>query len=156
MCISVGVAIMCLQNPPVNSLSLDFLTEFCSNVEKLETDKSCRGLIITSVQYNHLADCRYSCVFPCLCDSFADTLHHVCISICCFNPEPAQGVLSRAGHHGDVWEESRALRRVLESCSGDVAEALQLQHGHHRCNQCMYENNVEKSHNTMKHTADHL
>ncbi|XP_061802736.2 enoyl-CoA delta isomerase 1, mitochondrial-like, partial [Nerophis lumbriciformis] len=34
--------------PPVNSLSLDFLTEFCISVEKLEMDKSCRGLIITS------------------------------------------------------------------------------------------------------------
>uniref|UniRef100_A0A4W6FMN2 Enoyl-CoA delta isomerase 1, mitochondrial n=1 Tax=Lates calcarifer TaxID=8187 RepID=A0A4W6FMN2_LATCA len=27
---------------------LDFLTEFCINVEKLEMDKTCRGLIITS------------------------------------------------------------------------------------------------------------
>ncbi|XP_064870027.1 LOW QUALITY PROTEIN: enoyl-CoA delta isomerase 1, mitochondrial-like [Oncorhynchus nerka] len=37
-----------MQSPPVNSLSLDFLTEFCINLEKLEMDKSCRGLIITS------------------------------------------------------------------------------------------------------------
>ncbi|XP_053708718.1 enoyl-CoA delta isomerase 1, mitochondrial [Synchiropus splendidus] len=43
-----GVAVMRMQSPPVNSLSLDFLTEFCINVEKLEMDKSCRGLIITS------------------------------------------------------------------------------------------------------------
>lgn len=45
---STGVAVMSMQSPPVNSLSLDFLTEFCINVEKLEMDKSCRGLIITS------------------------------------------------------------------------------------------------------------
>lgn len=47
---STGVAVMCLQNPPVNSLSLNFLTEFCITLEKLEMDKSCRGLIITSSQ----------------------------------------------------------------------------------------------------------
>uniref|UniRef100_A0A3Q1IQZ2 Enoyl-CoA delta isomerase 1, mitochondrial n=1 Tax=Anabas testudineus TaxID=64144 RepID=A0A3Q1IQZ2_ANATE len=47
---STGVAVMYMQSPPVNSLSLDFLTEFCINVEKLEMDKSCRGLIITSGQ----------------------------------------------------------------------------------------------------------
>ncbi|XP_062295018.1 enoyl-CoA delta isomerase 1, mitochondrial-like [Scomber scombrus] len=47
---SAGVAVMRLQSPPVNSLSLDFLTEFCINLEKLEMDKSCRGLIITSSQ----------------------------------------------------------------------------------------------------------
>lgn len=41
---------MRMQSPPVNSLSLDFLTELCINVEKLEMDKSCRGLIITSSQ----------------------------------------------------------------------------------------------------------
>ncbi|XP_044037807.1 enoyl-CoA delta isomerase 1, mitochondrial-like [Siniperca chuatsi] len=47
---STGVAVMHMQSPPVNSLSLDFLTEFCIGVEKLEMDKSCRGLIITSSQ----------------------------------------------------------------------------------------------------------
>jgi len=41
---------MRLQSPPVNSLSLDFLTELCINLEKLEMDKSCRGLILTSSQ----------------------------------------------------------------------------------------------------------
>ncbi|CAN9505146.1 unnamed protein product [Ophioblennius macclurei] len=45
-----GVAVMRMQNPPVNSLSLEFLTEICISVEKLEMDKSCRGLIITSSQ----------------------------------------------------------------------------------------------------------
>ncbi|XP_049599910.1 enoyl-CoA delta isomerase 1, mitochondrial [Syngnathus scovelli] len=45
---STGVAVMHMKSPPVNSLSLDFLTEFCINLEKLEMDKSCRGLIITS------------------------------------------------------------------------------------------------------------
>lgn len=43
---------MTMQSPPVNSLSLDFLTEFCVAVEKLETDKSCRGVIVTSVKPN--------------------------------------------------------------------------------------------------------
>ncbi|XP_071330799.1 enoyl-CoA delta isomerase 1, mitochondrial [Trachinotus anak] len=47
---STGVAMMHMQSPPVNSLSLDFLTEFCISLEKLEMDKSCRGLIITSSQ----------------------------------------------------------------------------------------------------------
>lgn len=47
---STGVAVMHMQSPPVNSLSLDFLTELCIGVEKLEMDKSCRGLIITSSQ----------------------------------------------------------------------------------------------------------
>ncbi|KAM6904740.1 enoyl-CoA delta isomerase 1, mitochondrial [Xenentodon cancila] len=47
---STGVAVMWLQSPPVNSLSLDFLTEFCISLEKLEMDKGCRGLVITSGQ----------------------------------------------------------------------------------------------------------
>ncbi|XP_074511281.1 enoyl-CoA delta isomerase 1, mitochondrial-like [Sebastes fasciatus] len=47
---STGVAVMRMQSPPVNSLSLDFLTEFCIGVEKLEMDKKCRGLILTSSQ----------------------------------------------------------------------------------------------------------
>ncbi|XP_037545334.1 enoyl-CoA delta isomerase 1, mitochondrial [Nematolebias whitei] len=47
---STGVAVMHMQSPPVNSLSLDFLTEFCISLEKLEMDKGCRGLIITSSQ----------------------------------------------------------------------------------------------------------
>ncbi|XP_061568125.1 enoyl-CoA delta isomerase 1, mitochondrial [Cololabis saira] len=47
---STGVAVMRMQSPPVNSLSLDFLTELCISLEKLEMDKGCRGLIITSSQ----------------------------------------------------------------------------------------------------------
>ncbi|KAK5856807.1 hypothetical protein PBY51_008377 [Eleginops maclovinus] len=47
---STGVAVLHMQSPPVNSLSLEFLTELCISVEKLEMDKSCRGLIITSGQ----------------------------------------------------------------------------------------------------------
>ncbi|XP_076025264.1 enoyl-CoA delta isomerase 1, mitochondrial [Genypterus blacodes] len=43
-----GVAVMRLQSPPVNAMSLDFLTEFVIALEKLEMDKSCRGVIITS------------------------------------------------------------------------------------------------------------
>lgn len=41
---------MSMQSPPVNSLSLEFLTELCIAVEKLEMDKSCRGIILTSGQ----------------------------------------------------------------------------------------------------------
>ncbi|KAM4697959.1 enoyl-CoA delta isomerase 1, mitochondrial [Rhinophrynus dorsalis] len=43
-----GVAVMKLNSPPVNSLSLEFLTEFSINMEKLEMDRGCRGLIVTS------------------------------------------------------------------------------------------------------------
>ncbi|XP_028841253.1 enoyl-CoA delta isomerase 1, mitochondrial-like isoform X2 [Denticeps clupeoides] len=39
---------MTFQGPPVNSMSLDFLTEFAISMEKLELDKSCRGVILTS------------------------------------------------------------------------------------------------------------
>ncbi|XP_017294567.1 enoyl-CoA delta isomerase 1, mitochondrial [Kryptolebias marmoratus] len=45
---NTGVAVMHMQSPPVNSLSLDFLTELCISLEKLEMDKGCRGLIVTS------------------------------------------------------------------------------------------------------------
>ncbi|XP_031421742.1 enoyl-CoA delta isomerase 1, mitochondrial [Clupea harengus] len=45
-----GIAVMKFQSPPVNSLSLDFLTEFAISMEKLELDKSCRGVILTSAQ----------------------------------------------------------------------------------------------------------
>lgn len=45
---SSGVAVMKMKNPPVNSLSLDFLTEFSISLEKLEIDRGCRGLILTS------------------------------------------------------------------------------------------------------------
>lgn len=40
---------MKFKSPPVNSLSLDVLTEFCISLEKLENDRACRGVIITSV-----------------------------------------------------------------------------------------------------------
>ncbi|XP_010144201.1 PREDICTED: enoyl-CoA delta isomerase 1, mitochondrial [Buceros rhinoceros silvestris] len=39
---------MKFKRPPVNSLSLDFLTEFCISLEKLENDRACRGVIFTS------------------------------------------------------------------------------------------------------------
>ncbi|NXK55996.1 ECI1 isomerase, partial [Chauna torquata] len=45
---SSGVAMMKFKSPPVNSLSLDFLTEFCISLEKLENDRACRGVILTS------------------------------------------------------------------------------------------------------------
>lgn len=40
---------MKFRNPPVNSLSLEFLTEFVISLEKLENDKTFRGVILTSV-----------------------------------------------------------------------------------------------------------
>ncbi|XP_026340792.1 enoyl-CoA delta isomerase 1, mitochondrial isoform X1 [Ursus americanus] len=45
---AVGVAVMKMRNPPVNSLSLEFLTELLISLEKLENDKTFRGIIITS------------------------------------------------------------------------------------------------------------
>ena len=44
----LGVAVIKLKNPPVNSLSLEVLTEFAISLEKLENDKTCRGVILTS------------------------------------------------------------------------------------------------------------
>ncbi|XP_053412491.1 enoyl-CoA delta isomerase 1, mitochondrial [Nycticebus coucang] len=45
---TAGVALMKLKNPPVNSLSLEFLTEFLISLEKMENDKAFRGVVITS------------------------------------------------------------------------------------------------------------
>ncbi|KAL1779362.1 enoyl-CoA delta isomerase 1, mitochondrial [Sigmodon hispidus] len=45
---AAGVAVMKFKNPPVNSLSLEFLTEFVISLEKLENDKTFRGVILTS------------------------------------------------------------------------------------------------------------
>lgn len=45
-----GVAMMKFKSPPVNSLSLEFLTEFSISLEKLENNRACRGVIITSVR----------------------------------------------------------------------------------------------------------
>ncbi|XP_024409001.1 enoyl-CoA delta isomerase 1, mitochondrial isoform X1 [Desmodus rotundus] len=39
---------MKLKSPPVNSLSLELLTEFVISLEKLENDKTFRGIILTS------------------------------------------------------------------------------------------------------------
>uniref|UniRef100_G1U0Y6 Enoyl-CoA delta isomerase 1, mitochondrial n=2 Tax=Oryctolagus cuniculus TaxID=9986 RepID=G1U0Y6_RABIT len=39
---------MRFKNPPVNSLSLQFLTEFVISLEKLENDKGFRGVVLTS------------------------------------------------------------------------------------------------------------
>lgn len=44
-----GIAMMKFKSPPVNSLSLEFLTEFSISMEKLENNRACRGVIITSV-----------------------------------------------------------------------------------------------------------
>nr|XP_006637356.1 PREDICTED: enoyl-CoA delta isomerase 1, mitochondrial [Lepisosteus oculatus] len=45
---STGIAVVTMQSPPVNSLSLDVLTEFCISLEKLEMDRGCQGVILTS------------------------------------------------------------------------------------------------------------
>ncbi|XP_004706219.2 enoyl-CoA delta isomerase 1, mitochondrial [Echinops telfairi] len=45
---AAGVAVMKFRNPPVNSLSLEMVTELVINLEKLENDKTVRGLIFTS------------------------------------------------------------------------------------------------------------
>lgn len=45
---AAGIAVMKLNNPPVNSLSMESLTEFVISLEKLENDKTCRGVILTS------------------------------------------------------------------------------------------------------------
>ncbi|XP_023472339.1 enoyl-CoA delta isomerase 1, mitochondrial isoform X2 [Equus przewalskii] len=42
------VAVMKFKNPPVNSLSLELLTEFVISLEKLENDKTFRGVILSS------------------------------------------------------------------------------------------------------------
>ncbi|XP_004864693.1 enoyl-CoA delta isomerase 1, mitochondrial [Heterocephalus glaber] len=43
-----GVAVIKFKNPPVNSLTLEFLTEFVICLEKLENDKTFRGVVLTS------------------------------------------------------------------------------------------------------------
>ncbi|KAM5198553.1 enoyl-CoA delta isomerase 1, mitochondrial [Hipposideros larvatus] len=45
---AAGVAVMKFKNPPVNSLSLELLTELVINLEKLENDKTFRGVVLTS------------------------------------------------------------------------------------------------------------
>lgn len=45
---AAGVAVMKLRNPPVNSLSLELLTELVISLEKLEHDKAIRGVVLTS------------------------------------------------------------------------------------------------------------
>uniref|UniRef100_A0A8C0R8A2 Enoyl-CoA delta isomerase 1 n=1 Tax=Canis lupus dingo TaxID=286419 RepID=A0A8C0R8A2_CANLU len=45
---AAGMAVMKLRKPPVNSLSLELLTELVISLEKLENDKSFQGVIITS------------------------------------------------------------------------------------------------------------
>lgn len=52
---------MKFKSPPVNSLSLDFLTEFCISLEKLENDRACRGVIFTSVRVVLSSGCELWC-----------------------------------------------------------------------------------------------
>ena len=43
------VAVLELNRKPVNSFSLDFLQEINEELDKLENDRDCQGLIVTSV-----------------------------------------------------------------------------------------------------------
>lgn len=43
------VAVLELNRKPVNSFSLDFLQEINEELDKLENDRECQGLIVTSV-----------------------------------------------------------------------------------------------------------
>jgi len=44
-----SIAILELNRKPVNSFSMEFLQEINSNLDELEKDQGCQGLIITSV-----------------------------------------------------------------------------------------------------------
>ena len=44
-----GVAVLSMNNKPANLLTLEYLTELNNSLDKLHADKSCRGLVITSV-----------------------------------------------------------------------------------------------------------
>ncbi len=46
---NTGVATLKMNRKPVNSLNQGFLTDLVITLEKLENEKSCRGLILTSV-----------------------------------------------------------------------------------------------------------
>lgn len=46
---AAGVAVVKLKSPPVNCLSLELLTELIISLEKLENDKTFRGIVLTSV-----------------------------------------------------------------------------------------------------------
>ena len=46
-----SIAILELNRKPVNSFSMEFLQEINSNLDALENDQDCQGLIITSVCY---------------------------------------------------------------------------------------------------------
>lgn len=44
-----GFSIVKMRRKPVNSLSLEFLTELGDVIDELESRKSCQGLVLTSV-----------------------------------------------------------------------------------------------------------
>ena len=45
----LGVATLRLNRKPVNSLNFDMLTQIAINLEKIQNDKSIKGVIVTSV-----------------------------------------------------------------------------------------------------------
>ena len=44
-----GFAVLELNREPVNSFTLEFLQEINAELDKVDSDKECKGLIITSV-----------------------------------------------------------------------------------------------------------
>lgn len=69
----LGVATVQMNRPPVNSLNLEFLTDINITLEKLHNDKSCRGLILTSVS-----------VLLCVHVFFSQNISFLFYSICCY------------------------------------------------------------------------
>ncbi|XP_070559718.1 enoyl-CoA delta isomerase 1, mitochondrial-like [Ptychodera flava] len=43
-----GIAIMRMNRPPVNSISLEFIKAFVTHIKRLENDPNCRGIVLTS------------------------------------------------------------------------------------------------------------
>ena len=63
------VAVMTLHKKPVNSLSLELLTEIRTGLEELHANKNCQGLILTSVGLQ-LTTCIAKsgiCLVKCVC-----------------------------------------------------------------------------------------
>ena len=73
-----GVATLKLNRGPVNSLNLEFLRDLVNTVEALETEKACRGLIITSV-----SGCRSYTELYVSCVCMGCVVCVVCVCVVC-------------------------------------------------------------------------
>ena len=60
MTLLTGIAVLRLKKKPVNSLNLELLTDLTIALDKLESDKRCEGLVLTSVPYIKLLLLRFS------------------------------------------------------------------------------------------------